>query len=482
MTDTLFRRFKLLAVMLFLAVLALPAQARKKNNYEITLKINGGRDTVMYLGCYFAKGNRVVDTARLDKKGRFVFASNRDTLAPGLYFFANPAGTYAEFVVYGEKPFFDFETKQSDWTSNMQVRSSEQNQFFFDFHRIDKEIQGDLSRQGILMDSADFKAYERQQLRRLDSTKMALINSHPEMFLSKMMLITKDEIPPLVDASGDTLTDYQRRDWYLEHYFDNIPLEDNAIIRTPKMVFYQRVMTFFDECLQYAEPSVIIHHIDRVLGRAQAAPDIFAYLVTSLTQKYLQSNISIYDEIYVHLVNNYYATEANFWSAPSSISKEAARAAKWERLLAGKEAPELILFDTLRVPHSLHAMPNKWKLLVFWSPNCGHCQHIIPAIYDIFVRYSEQYDIGAFTILSDPDDKTRKEWREFMQKHGMNSPAWLSLDGGEANVDWHDIYDIQTTPQIYLIDQNNIIQVKKLGESSLEGILKHYCGKDTPSE
>ena len=84
----------------------------------------------------------------------------------------------------------------------------------------------------------------------------------------------------------------------------------------------------------------------------------------------------------------------------------------------------------------------------------------------------------AFTILSDPDDKTRKEWKEFMVKHGMNSPAWLSLDCGEANVDWHEVYDIQTTPQIYLIDENNIIQAKKLGENSLEGVLKSICGNE----
>ena len=88
-----------------------------------------------------------------------------------------------------------------------------------------------------------------------------------------------------------------------------------------------------------------------------------------------------------------------------------------------------------------------------------------------------EYDIGAFTIMSDPDDKTRLEWKKFMVEHGMNSPAWLSLDGGEANVDWHDVYDIVTTPQIYLIDENNIIQAKKLGEGTIENVIKAICGQ-----
>lgn len=89
-----------------------------------------------------------------------------------------------------------------------------------------------------------------------------------------------------------------------------------------------------------------------------------------------------------------------------------------------------------------------------------------------------KYDIGAFTILSDPDDKTRKEWHKFMADHNMNSPAWLSLDGGEANVDWHDVYDIVTTPQIYLIDENNIIVAKKLGEETIERAINVICAPE----
>ncbi|MBQ6068217.1 MAG: DUF4369 domain-containing protein [Bacteroidales bacterium] len=457
---------------------AMPLQARKKPTYQITLKINGGRDTLMYMGHYYAKGNTVVDTARLDSKGRFVFSSTTDTLPEGLYFFANQQGTYVEFVVYHEKPFFTFETSQNDWTSNMQVKGSAQNEFFYRFHRIDTEVDNDLATHRRKLDSAAFATYRMKQLRRLDSIKVNFIKSDSSMFLSKMMLATKDEEPPLIDEHGDSMTLDQRRLYYIDHYFDHIPLDDNAFIRTPKMVFYDRIMTFFDSYLKYAEPKVIISYLDPVLDRAKAAPDIFSYLVMTMMQKYLQSPVAVYDEVYVHIAKKYYASDDNFWSSPSNIDKEMQRVNKWDRLLVGREAPELILYDTLRVPHSLHSMPNQWKLLIFWSPGCSHCQHIIPKVYEIFERYREQYDIGAFTILSEPDDKTRQEWRQFMAKHGINSPAWLSLDGGEANVDWHAVYDIQTTPQIYLIDHNNIIQAKKLGENSLEGIIKAICGND----
>ena len=467
---------KLTLLTLLALVLALPAQARKKPNYEITLKINKGVDTLLMLGHYYGRGNQVLDTAYRDKKGRFVFSSTTDTLPEGLFFFANAQGKYVDFVVYHEKPFFQFETQQKDWTTYMEVKGSKQNQFFFDFYRDEGVISTELDRQRMLMDSADYAPYYRQQIRKLDSIKFAYTEKGPNMFLSKMMLATKDTPPPLVDERGDTMTDLQRRDYFLAHYFDNMPLEDNAILNTPRAVFYDRVMGYFDNVLRYAPPQTIIQYMDPMLDRSKKAPNVFQYLLVSFTQKYLQSKVMVYDEIYVHLVQKYYASEDNWWTSPSSIDKESQRAAKWERLLVGREAPELILYDTLHVPHSLHAMPYKWKLLIFWSPNCGHCQHIIPEIYRVFEKYQQQYNLCAFTILSDPDDKTRKEWKEFMAKHGMNSPNWLSLDGGEANVDWHDVYDIQSTPQIYLIDENNIIQAKKLGEASIENILTAICG------
>lgn len=465
-----------LLVMLALVV-CLPAQARKKPTYQITLKINHGQDTMMFMGCYYAKGNKVLDTAYRDKKGTFTFTGNGDTLTNGLYFFANERGNYVEFVVYKEKPFFDFETEHKDWTTNMHVKGSKQNQFFFDFHRQEGKITTEMARQRNLMDSAAFATFEREQYNRLDSLKAATVNAQPELFLSKMMSATREISVPVVDANGEKLSEYQRRDYYMEHYFDNLPLNDNSLIHTPRAVFYDRVMNYFDNVLKYAPPSTIVHYMDPFLDKCKPSPEIFQYMVMTLTQKYLQSKVMVYDSVYVHLVNKYYASDDNFWSSPSSIQSEVARATKWERLLVGHEAPELILYDTLRIPHSLHAMPYKWKLLVFWSPNCGHCKHIIPEVYRIFDQYSKQYNIGAFTILSDPDDKTRKEWREFLKSYSMNSPAWICLDGGEANCDWHDVYDIQSTPQIYLIDENNIIQAKRLGESNIESVIKAICGQ-----
>ena len=123
--------------------------------------------------------------------------------------------------------------------------------------------------------------------------------------------------------------------------------------------------------------------------------------------------------------------------------------------------------------YSLHRMPGKYTLLLFWSPTCGHCRDIIPAIYQVFDRVADSLDISAFAILTEPDENTLKKWKHFLAEHGMDNRRWVNLNGGEANVDWREVYDVQTTPQIYLIEnKDHTFLAKKLNAQLLEQIIK----------
>lgn len=306
-------------------------------------------------------------------------------------------------------------------------------------------------------------------MHRSDSLKLAFIAQYPDCMTSKIMLATRDPEVPRVDANGDTLTQQQRSEYYLEHYFDYMPLDEDMIIRTPQAVFYQRFINYFDKYLHGAPPATIIKYADMVIERARPSKEVFKYLVHTLAEKYLQSNVIVYDEIYVHLIKKYYATGDAFWAAPSVIDDEVKRANTWEKLLVGKIAPELILRDTTGQFHSLHSQQHKYTLLVFWSPTCGHCKTMIPELYQKFSLYREKYDIQGFAILSEPDDHTRILWKKFINENHLD---WLNLDGGEANVDWREVYDITSTPQIYLLDENHTIVGKKLNAELFERILK----------
>lgn len=460
---TMMKRVLLITLCLLLPLLAVA----KPTGYKFTLQIDGNSDSSMILGYYYAQHLLIFDTAFNNGHGKFVFEGTRE-LPPGLYYFSDNKGRFVDFIIYHEKPNFKFRTDQRNWNLNMTVSGSKQNELFFNFNRATNVLYEEMDAAHKELDSAAFVAYRAQQLRRIDTLRLQLIEEHPEAMISRMMLATKDPAAP-----PDSLQGNDRYFYLMHHFFDNVPLDDDFIIRTPKSVFYQRVMEYVDKRMEGLPPSMAIPLLDSLIDRSEPAPEVFKWLVLTLTEKYLQSNIMVYDEIYVHLVQRYFATGKVPWLAPSTIDEQVERASKWEHLLVGKEAPELILFDTTRHVYSLHHMPGRYTLLLFWSPTCGHCRDIIPAIYKVFDRVADSLDMSAFAILTEPDETTLKKWKRFLEDHHMDNQRWVNLNGGEANVDWREVYDVQTTPQIYLIEnKEHKFVAKKLNAQLLEQIIK----------
>lgn len=456
---------------IFITAIMVGLTATAKPAYKITLQVDGSRDSALIMGYHYGPDLLILDTAYNNGRGRFVFEGDEE-LNPGLYFLSNNKNRYFEFVVYHEKPTFTFTTKDENWHQYMRVKGSVQNQVLLDYREKENYLYNEIRAGETQLDSASFVDFRRQQWLRIDSLKLSLRTATPNAMIGKMIYATKDIDVPRSDTDGRTLSDRERYDYLLTHYFDNMPLDDDFIVRTPKEVFYKRVMDYVDKVMRGLPPEMAIPLLDSLIERSDPAPEVFHWLVHNLTEHYLQSNIMVYDEIYVHLVLRYFATGRAFWVPPTAVDEEVERATKWERLLVGREAPELVLFDTLQRPVSLHHMPSAYTLLIFWSPTCGHCKEIVPQMYQLFNEYKDRLDLTAFTILTEFDEQTTAKWKKFMRDHKMTDPRWIALSGAQANVDWHDVYDITSTPQIYLIDNSNHkILAKKIGPD----IMRQIC-------
>jgi thiol-disulfide isomerase/thioredoxin len=443
--------------------------APEEKGYHFVLTIHNSPDTVMYLGNYYVGKTYAIDTARRNKKGQFVFESKDVKLLPGLYFFSNPKGSYVEFMVYHEKPDFVFETDHPQWAEHIKVKGSKENELFYFYN-------GQKRRMTDLLDSVKKEGNDsvyKAVYRKCQDELVDIINAHPDNMLSVMINALREPEVPIHDSTGRKLSDRERYMYFIDHYFDHVALDNDVLVRTPEVFFYKKVMDYLDKNLKGASAEFIIEYVDKMIEKSRPSKEVFKYLVHTITEKYLQTNIMSYDAIYVHMVKKYYATGDNFWSSPSVIDEQVKRANTWERLLIGKQAPELILKDTEGRPRSMYQLPNKYTLLVFWSPTCGHCKVVIPELYAKYQEYKDKYDIAAFAILSEPDEPTRPKWHKFIKDHQLD---WINLDGGEANIDWHEVYDVITTPQIYLLDKDKKILAKKLNAESFEMVIKALEG------
>lgn len=467
-----------LSILILLLFLTPPLSVSAKSGYKITFKVDGNTDSLIYMGYYHAQNRYFCDSAVNNGKGKFVF-EGKEELKPGLYYFTNNRDRFVEFVVYREPQRFTLSTENDNWMLRMSVKDSRENEIFFNYKRAEEVYYQEMDQASQTVDSATFRSeYLPRYIHTLDSLRMTFIDKYPHCMISRMMLSTKDPDVPENHPDGTPMERRERYDWLMAHFFDNMPLDDDFIIRTPKSVFYDRVMEYVDKNMQGMPPEMICPLLDTLIDRAEPAREVYRWLILNLTNHYLQSRIMVYDEIYVHLVLRYFATGKVPGVEPSLIDEQVEQATKWERLLVGKEAPELILFDTLRRAASLHHMPGRYTLLLFWSPTCGHCRDIIPAVYKVYEQYADTLSLSAFAILTEPDDNTIVKWKQFLADHHMTHPLWINLNGAEANVDWRQVYDIQTTPQIYLIDnRDHKFLAKKLNATILENILKVLMNK-----
>lgn len=472
------KKFFILTLLLAATLMTWAGKGKNDQGYRFVLTIHNNHDSVMYMGNYYAGNTYATDTAFINKKGQFVFERKDRKLMPGLYFFTNPSGNYVEFMVYHETLDFTFETDERSWTQNMIVKGSKENDLFYRYHRLNRRFYDRIDSAKVAgLTGDDLKQFQRTVSRQMDSIKEVLIAENPNSMLALMMNATREPKVPTEDSTGRKLEDRERYYYYIDHYFDNMRLDDDALVRTPDMIFHKPLMDYLDQNLKGASANIIIEYVDKLIDRSRPSKEVFKYLVHTIAEKYLQSNVMSYDAVYVHMIQKYYATGEAFWASPSVIDEQTKRANTWERLLIGKKAPALVMKDINGFICATEQIQSKYTLLIFWSPSCGHCKVIIPDLYEKFLLYKDKYDISAYAILSEPDEPTRPKWREFISNRHMDDPKWHNMDGGECNIDWHEVYDIETTPQIYLLDKDKKIIAKRLNAETFETMIKLVEGE-----
>ena len=169
-----------------LVFILLPLVATAKPAYKITLQVDGCKDSMLLMCFYYAQSERIADTAFNNGKGRFVFEGEEE-LKPGLYFFTNNTNRYVEFVIYNEKPNFQFHTDDRGWTMNMKVKGSRQNEIFYKYQRGSETLYKEIDEAKGTMDSAALAEFTHKQHLRVDSLKLAIMKEHPDAMISKMM-------------------------------------------------------------------------------------------------------------------------------------------------------------------------------------------------------------------------------------------------------------------------------------------------------
>lgn len=460
----------------FLVILFIPfVLFAGKPKYDIKIKFTNLKDTVCFLGNYYGEKNYIKDTAKVDAKGCCEFSGEND-LPGGIYLVIIPSKNYFEIII-NQELFFSVEADTIDFIGTMKIKGSEENQLFYNYLKYinleQKKAKPLREALKLVKNNEDSTKILQDKLtvieKEVQNYKLDFIKEHPETFLAKVFTTSKEpeipEAPLLPNGKKDSVFVFR---YYKDHFLDNIDFSDDRLLRTP--IFHSKLKQYITQ-LTVQHPDSIILEADSLIKLASANKEVFKYVVWYLTNWSETSQIMGFDAIFVHLVEKCYMTNQAYWVTVTNLEKITSRAKILKNLLIGTVIPNLTVSDTNNVFYTLYNIKSKYTILYFWDLTCGHCKKETPKL----LAYYDSVKTKGVEVFAVNTDSDVNEWKKYLIEHKLN---WMNLMDQQNVTGLHTIFDIYSTPVIYLLDENKKILAKRISVEQLEEFMDRQFRKD----
>ncbi len=452
---------KKIVVLLIALYFSIGLQAADRG-FKITVKLSGSTDTSLLLAHYYGSKQYLDDTAYRNKQGLFVF-EGKEKLKDGMYIVAGESKSkYFDFFLTGNQQI-EFACDPSNVINTMQVKGSDDNKAFYAYIKYLGSKQAEIEPLNNWMrvnnKRADSTEIVKSRIEAIDKEAKAYIknfySSYPDYLSANFVKASNepDYLQYITEADGkiDSARIYPT---YKAHFFDNFTFSDPRLIYTP--VFAQKVDFYFEKLVVPVLDS-LQSDIDRVMTLAAINKEMQTYMAWFLSLKYETSQVMGHDALFVYIVRKYLETGKVDWEYPEVKDNILKRVNTLEPLLLGKPAPNLILLDTMNIAHSLVATKAKYTLLFFWESTCGHCQQEMPKVLKFYEEFHNKYNLEIYGVST---DTSLVKWKAYIQKNKM---SWINVNGHlSLSGNYHTLYDIRSTPIMYLLDEDKKILTKFL--------------------
>lgn len=461
-------------------------QVYSQNNHPYHFEIKNLKDSVVYLANYYGEKLYYADTAQADMHGRFSFKAIPQE-NQGKYAILIPGPKIFDLIIADNEEIHMI-TDTTDLIDNMKVLKSKNNQIMYEYmHYLNarRAERDSLSAKMEALKGNDKKqeAVQKQMAKlnlRVTEYQKRIAAEHNPLFIAKEIKMAIDpEIPEALQSDQNAGYYY-----FKEHYFDNIDLSDERIVRTN--VFHNKLVYYLTKTL-IQNPDTMIKAIDNLVAKLDPMSEVYKYVVHYATYNFETSQIMGMDKGFVHMVDTYYKDGKAFWMDDDKLTTIREKANDKRKTLIGLKAPELILMDTLGNWISTYKdAKKKYAVIFFYDPDCGHCKKETPKLVD-FYNNRKQNDVDVFAVSSNNDEK----WKKFIVKnnmtfYNMTIPARAYADSDYAtrlitsgtttyqSLKYHDTFDVFSTPKIFILDKDHIIRAKDIGVEQIDGFLNRY--------
>lgn len=476
---------------------------------DIKFKIEGQKDTTVHLVYYMGKGLYYGDTAVM-KNGVVQFDGKKQK--PGLLALFLPGQQMLEFI-YNEEEIY-IEATAPDLMGTSKVKKSEENKIFGNYVRFvsaERKRANELAekRKKLDEDSPEYKeltATINAITKKVVAYQQNIVDNHWDKLVSRIIKMSMDIVIPdsPLDENGEEIDPAFKFKYYRDHYFDNIDLKDDRLVRTH--IYHGKLESYFGKNMMIQHWDTVVKYAFKLCDQLVPGSDMYQYNVSWITSQYEKSKIMGMDKVFVMMGDRYYCGNTpdgkpkGFWMNDEQLDKLCKKVNTNKSLVIGAVPPNIKLRDTTDVNwKDFYSIEADYTILYFWDPQCGHCTKITPKLQTLYEKKFRDRNIEIFAVGKAVGEDF-ENWKKFINKHNLEFinvaitdklfSAAMDSSNGQAklmellkvtdigSLNYQKMYDIFSTPKVFVLDKDKKIIAKSLSISQLENLLDREQGKE----
>ena len=300
------------------------------------------------------------------------------------------------------------------------------------------------------------------------------------------------------NEAGEIIDSSFRFNYYREHFFDNIDLTDDRLVRTP--IYHNKLNTYFSKQMMVQHWDTVLHYAFKLCDQLLLGSEMYQYNVSWITSQYEQSKIMGMDKVFVMMGDRYYRGNDSkgdpkaFWMKKESLDKLVDKVDVNMNLVIGSKPVNISLLDTTDQKwYDFYSLDAEYTILYFWDPQCGHCKKITPKLQTLYEEKFKARNIEIFAIGKAVGEDF-ENWKKFISDNNLEFinvavtdrlyteamkdarqfvPKYTSIE----SLNYQKTYDVFTSPKVFILDKDKTIIAKSLSISQLENLMDRLQDK-----
>jgi thiol-disulfide isomerase/thioredoxin len=459
----------------FLSIVSSYSFGQLKNGYSIEITIRGLQDSTVFMAYHLGDKQYIKDTIKLDNAGQGRVTGN-EVLPQGIYMIVLPGRKYFEILI-SKNQFFSVSCTYTDYFNTLKFTGSEENSAFVEYQKkwmamqqkassVAKRIQENKQKNDSLKILSEIQMAQEISMKSYLKSVVAANNGNLLATLVKALIpldVPEFSIPSTL-KNPDSIRWVRSYNYNKDHFFDNIDLSDERLLRTP--ILYGKLNVFFTNVV-IQSPDSINKEIDKIIRKCKSNYKIYQFVAVYLFNHFRESEIMGHDAVMVKLADDIYLSGKADW-----VSKEFKDDLKKQidlirPNLIGKKAENMIMDSYKGIFVSLYDVEKEFTILYFWEPDCGHCKESTPKLKAYYEKAKNE-NIEVFAVCTTAD---KAKWTKYIED---NKLTWINGWDPQRSSHFDFYYNVQSTPLVYILDRNKKIIAKKLAVEDIASYIDNY--------